>query len=124
VAVTLVAAPLAWIGVQVKWIHDRHRALKSRPDFGYNPEDWETEEFGAPLAFEGPVPGMPPEWHPRVHAPWSIRILGESGVEKIVLPGQMDSLEETLDEMLRLFPEAHIQVVIPAVPLNSRAKRP
>jgi len=99
---------LCWVGLQFKWIHDRDRALQARPDFEYLSGEWETKEYGAPLAFQGPYPGKPVSWSPPVHAPWSIRIFGAEGVDKIVLPGKMEALEETRDEMLRLFPEAHI----------------
>jgi len=72
-----------WLGVQVKWIHDRHEAL-----------EWLGKDQTYSQAGKKP-------------APWSLRLLGEEGVEFICIhtsgPGQTVEDQKRLE---RLFPEA------------------
>jgi hypothetical protein len=102
VGVLLLAVPLTWLGVQLKWIRDRHAALewiRKQPD--YDPSS------------EGTVVGT---FHSSQYVgrpPWSLRILGEPGIARIgihVKPGA------TLDNFVfppgihELFPEAGIGI--------------
>jgi len=71
-----------WLGVQVKWISDRHEAVRDDPDAFV---DIETK------------------------APWSIRLLGERGQFAIVV-GSGHS-EEEYSRLKSLFPEATTGVI-------------
>jgi|SRR6185295_1951728 len=62
VLVAVVAAPLAWLGVQVKWIHDRQKLVHS---VGIDHESEFYMGFGSGCA------------------PWSIRILGADGYKGV-----------------------------------------
>jgi len=85
VLVTLMAALLAWIGVQLKWINDRHEALsKYIPKYD-------------PSAFH-------------VAAPWSIRVFGESGILPLSITVRTDSELEQVWQLRRLFPESKISI--------------
>jgi len=67
-----------WLGVQVKWIRDRHDALKE--------VEWVADDADSPA---------PP-------APSSLWIFGEQGVERITVP------DSEVDRFRVLFPEAQI----------------
>lgn len=75
-----------WLGVQVKWIRDRHAALA-----------W--AEAHAAVGEEA-YPAATRD------APWSLRLLGEDGVTMIVICS--DDKEYSLEGLKRLFPEADI----------------
>jgi len=77
-----------WLGVQVKWIRDRHEALKSITDRG-----------GA--FHEGFSDRMPT-------APLSLRILGEPATGYILLPEERASEGPGIKS---LFPEAEVEAV-------------
>jgi hypothetical protein len=88
VLVVILGVFLGWLGVQLKWIHDRHEAM-----------NWILRHHSqASIDHQG-------------SAPWSLRILGEVGIRNIRAFGA-DSLgtenahEQT--EVQRLFPEAEI----------------
>jgi hypothetical protein len=97
VAILILRLPLAWLAEQMKWIHDRHAALEMKNVEGINPPTATKRE-----------------------APWSLRILRESGVNVIwVGPGPPRMRRGTDDEGLeamksqrldleRLFPEANV----------------
>ena len=70
-----------WLGVQVKWIRDRH----------------DLNELRAP-GFYRSVDSCP--------APWSLRILGEKGVSIIVLSPDAQAPEAR--KLKQLFPEARL----------------
>jgi len=82
VLVTLLGIALSWVGVQLKWIHDRHEAHK----WGIFSEG--TGTWSQPLA------------------PWSIRIFGENGVEIIYLKGPR--ARACHPRLTELFPESRI----------------
>ena len=102
-----------WLGVQVKWIRDRHQALGEK-------------HYGRVFA------GIPRQ------APWSIRILGESGyalVRAHTDPACTDEDNKRIEcELKRLYPEAEDVSAGPrpdgtlrsthTLPLKSRTKRP
>jgi len=69
-----------WLGVQVKWIRDRHERMnRSRPAFNI----------------------------PSNHAaPWSLRILGEKGVSFIYVSPDTNTPEAR--KLKQLFPEAQL----------------
>ena len=79
VLVAVMAVGLAWLGVQVKWIHDR----------------WEARRRYAGMHIA------------EVCAPWSIRIFGEHGIGVIGMPPWQTDAERK--ELQGLFPEARIE---------------
>ena len=81
--VTVLCVGLGWIGVQLKWIHDRHEALRLTASGG------------------------------NTMSPWSIRILGEPGIKKIFVQylGDQRSDEARAAEIQRLYPESHVELV-------------
>src|SRR6185295_8661204 len=110
---TVVTLLCVWLGVQVKWIRDRHDALKVYRD----------ENLVAIIG--GPAYGQRLRWatldeNPK--APWPIRILGEKGVLTIIVGPRDSARDMTIDEerrgfderksererLQRLFPEAHV----------------
>ena len=92
VTVTLLCV---WLGVQVKWIRDRHEAY-----------------FGN---------GVMPNPFSNTDAPWSLRLFGEEGVDMIDV--RRDA-KFTAERVRVLFPEASVSEVDASSPLNSHAKRP
>jgi len=100
VVVTILGMFLGWLGVQVKWIHDRHESLKwirSQPQYNSS-----TEKFGGTGRNDDRKLGRPP---------WSIRILGEPGMQRILFYAASDSEMNNFDfhpEIRQLFPEAVI----------------
>ena len=91
VVVLLLAIPLGWLAVQLKWIRDRHEALRGlmQPPSRAFILDWSSSFV-----------------HERDDVlPWSLRLLGESSVRQIfILHGQ----ESELQPLRRLFPEAEV----------------
>jgi hypothetical protein len=102
VAVTLLCV---WLAVHVKWIRDRHEALK-----------WvETINARSSRVPPGGLTG----WshvisYDPVPAPWQIRILGESGVSAIHVDRrkvrESDNADSKLLKLQQLFPEAAVTV--------------
>ena len=99
----VLSIPLGWLAVQLKWIHDRHEALKWYEQNGCGPRPFPAGWFG---------------WA----APWSIRILGERGYGSFII--ECDEASATDEERERvigkvrlLFPEAAIRNSKPS--LNS-----
>lgn len=97
VLITLLGMALAWVVVQVKWINDRHYALRF------------SDHAGAvlPATVVSPRPGPVPP------APWSIRILGEKGRRTICVVRDSKDMtdaqfEAKVERIQRLFPEAEI----------------
>jgi len=101
----LVAAPLAWVGLQLKWIHDRSAIIDTFLD---------RYEF---TSFD-------PHERDTVAAPWSVRLFGETGAQRITLGHAEDGERgeevdpELVREFKRLYPESEIEV-----PYNPQAKR-
>ncbi len=77
-----------WLGVQVKWIRDRHESLK------WSQVQVETTSRS----------GVP------VFAPWQIRLLGESGVAAVAVEAKKEEDFSRASDVKRLFPEATFQV--------------
>jgi|SRR6185295_5946962 len=94
--VTLVGA-LCWLGVQMKWIRDRHEAIQ-----------WAVRNHlrvgtvRVPTVDGGGDGDEPPS------APWSIRILGEPGIKTLRYNARNDGSYS--DSTLKsLFPEASVE---------------
>ena len=104
VVVTILSLALGWLGVQLKWIHDRHEALRWIADFRERALAAESGRV---------VPPMKGEWvsNAGVKAPWSLEILGETGVERLeVYQDWLNSDSQySLDELRSLFPEAEVR---------------
>jgi hypothetical protein len=104
VMVTILGVVLGWLGVQLKWMHDRSEALRWIADFRARQL---AAESGSVL------PPMKGEWvsHASVKAPWSLEILGETGVERLeVYQGWLNSDSRySLNELRSLFPEAEVK---------------
>lgn len=127
VLVTIVGSILGWIGEQVKRIRDRREALQ-----------WIVDYYARSLARDrGSL--MPPQKgdyisHAGIKAPWSLDILGEASVERLVVYEDWLNADAPyiFDELKSLFPEANVTVIRPrsvqpsqrerllAVPLISR----
>ena len=84
VLMTVLGAGLGWLGVQLKWIRDRHQAL----------EKWDNDQHVV-NAYE-PLSD--------VEAPWSLRLFGEFGVDGITVE------QNQVSEYQKLFPEAEVAV--------------
>jgi hypothetical protein len=82
VLVAVASVFLAWLTVQLKWIQDRHAALHLTLRMGAAP------------------------------APWSIRILGEQGVDRIGVQYLGDERADgaRVRAIQLLFPEAHVEL--------------
>lgn len=81
---TIACLVAAWLVPQLRWIRERHRAL---------------DDLAAPNAVESPFGNS---------APWSIRLLGEQGYDRIAWV-QTGTRDESIATRLReLFPEARI----------------
>jgi len=89
VLVTIVAAPLAWLAVQLKWIHDRHDAW-----------DW-AMDYNEPVL----VSLAPPE----IEFPWVLRMLGEkSHATTLYFSPRTAEEKEPVSRVRALFPEANV----------------
>ena len=84
VLVTLLGVLLGWLGVQVKWIRDRHDAIDESIMFSSG---------------EKVVP-----------APWSLRIFGEAGIEAFIidLNQPKETQKRERERLAPLFPEAEL----------------
>ena len=98
VLLTVFGIVLAWVGVQVKWIRDRREFLATYLDEGVLRSRSRLED---------------PASYPTA-APWSIRVLGETGTAAIFLPRNIDTQER--ERIQRLFPEAKLYVVAGLAP--------
>ena len=83
-----------WLGVQVKWIHDRHEALEL--------------EWVCPGAY------VDVDYRP---APWSIRLV-EPGVPYISIDPDVAQDPEKVSELKKLFPEAIVETPADGLPLQ------
>ena len=82
-----------WLGVQVKWIRDRHAALEWIREPSYR--------NGKPIA--GSRKGFTSKPCP---APFSLRLLGEQGYREIILDVTRPDKDYTPAQLRKLFPEA------------------
>src|SRR6185295_4096295 len=94
----LVAVLGVWLGVQAKWIRDRHEATKWTTNYGMNR-----------ISLSG-----------EAGAPWSIRILGETGHVAVYVfpdsgpepdPPRERAFEEIKASLRKLFPEAKVETL-------------
>lgn len=86
VVVLLLVIPLGWVTVQLKWIRDRHEALRGLPQSRAFVLDWSSSFV-----------------HERDDVlPWSLRLLGEESVRQIFL---LDGQESELKPLRLLFPK-------------------
>jgi len=92
-----------WLGVQSKWIRDRHEAVRDHRAL----DDIVRWRMGINRAF------TQPDEH--CQAPWSIRILGEPGAKTIFVESLHDPFktyyercEVEKQRLARLFPEAEV----------------
>ncbi len=103
VIVTISCVFLGWLGVQLRWIHERHEALR-----------WVMPLHARQLAAQsGTSPPLRKGFyvsHAGVQAPWNLRIFGESGVERLEVDPEWLNMDApySLDELRSLFPEAEI----------------
>jgi hypothetical protein len=88
-----------WLGVQVKWIRDRHEALEWLSQQGY-------------LLHNSYTAAHTPD-SPRI-----LRLFGESGVKEIDLyaPKSIEQPAYHTDALIKLFPEANIYEQVPEKP--------
>ena len=84
-----------WLGVQVKWIRDRHEALQLHDSI--------SVDFYGGIIVEGGGSRMISH-SPKAKAPWGIRIFGEAGVGTILV----DPPETDYSRLTALFPEAKV----------------
>jgi len=106
VVVTILGAFLGWLGVQVRWIHDRRQALEWI--LPYHARQLAAESGSLPPPLKGSVS------HAGMTAPWSLRILGEKGIERLEVDQDWlgANTPYSLAKLRLLFPEAKVLVVV------------
>ena len=108
VLVTILGAFLAWIGYQVKWIRDRHEALKRLSQNGF----WAAND-GRTITIDGLDFGhvSANTLGHAIKSPWSLRPFFERGVSVITIVETSDQNADNaaVQELSRLFPEAEVQ---------------
>ena len=78
-----------WLGVQVKWMRDRHEATQ-----------WISDRWAPGLSETTPT-----------QAPWSIRLLGEpSGQRELMVEVHNDAERTVVEQLRRLFPEREVVI--------------
>ena len=82
-----------WLGVQVKWIRDRHEFKRAHPEFFQHAAVWQA--------------------YATVQAPWSIRLLGETGIGQVEIDYDYEEelkpeLQAVKQRAKSLFPEAAV----------------
>ena len=90
VLVLLLAIPLGWLTSQLKWIRDRHEALR----------DLEQSRRAFILDWSSSFVHDPDD-----ALPWSLRLFGESAVRQIFV---LDGQDSELKPLRILFPEAEV----------------
>ena len=102
VVVTVLGAFLGWLGVQLKWIHNRREALV-----------WIVPLRARQIAAET-MGILPPHKGSYItadaKAPWSLRLFGERGVERLELDRSFLTPDTgySLEAFSQLFPEAEV----------------
>ena len=108
VLVTVLGVFLGWLGVQLKWIRDRHAAI-----------EW-VESINRRVLILSSLPntmrwelgGTGIKRYPWNNAPWGLRLLGEAGVSVFSINSERvtpnDRALKRLPELRRLFPEAQV----------------
>jgi len=94
VLITLLCFFLGLLGVQLKWIRDRHEALTR-----YRISQLTIRQFVTPRGIVDRICDEPPP------APWNIRMLGERGVTVVFLSPNDPAERQRLAD---LFPESKI----------------
>jgi len=119
VLATVLGVALGWLGVQVKWIRDRHEAIKwiheHSDEASYIKWGWIDEAHNTLTTVggigmnpnEGPAAGLP------TTPPWAVRVFGsaadQAGVTEIYLwTDRLSSSQEKRAELQKLFPEAYV----------------
>jgi len=99
VVVLVLSIPIGWLGMQLKWVHDRHEAR----EWVYHGclDDWGTKQsWWTPWMTT--IPDLP----------WSLKLLGEYPDCLVAADLDLESNEGSAkaEELKRLFPEAAIVV--------------
>jgi len=121
VVVAAVGASLGWLATQFKWKHDRELALRWITPIGARQTTMQNgsaipQDNGIYVSLVGST------------VPWTLKMLGELGVERIEV--SQDSLSTdgaySVDELRVLFPEAEVMVAIERKPrqLSPRDRLP
>jgi hypothetical protein len=106
VVMTILGVLLGWLGVQLKWIHDRHEALR-----------WIADYRARQLAAESGsmLPLVRGEYvsNSGSKAPWSLRIFGEKGVERFEVEQDWVNPDTgySVSELRSLFPKSEVKAV-------------
>jgi hypothetical protein len=87
VVLTVLAIPLGWLGYQLNWIRRRHDARQSGDLFTSLDDPFKDEHYFA--------------------APFTLRMFGEVGVERITLV--RGGSQQEIERIRRLFPEAQVK---------------
>jgi hypothetical protein len=106
VVVTMLGVLLGWLGVQLKWIQERRAALQWIVDYRARQMAAETGNIVAPE--RGVIVS-----NARTKAPWSLRMLGEGGVERLDVYQNWLKPDSpySINELRSLFPEAEVKAV-------------
>jgi len=113
VLVTVLGSSLGWLGMQLRWIRERHDGSR-----------WSTRNIARPVLLLQDA-----------DAPWSLRLFGESGFKAAYVIVQDERNPTSDDERLRrqvesVCPEAKVGYMSSKfresmnAPVTSRAKRP
>ncbi len=101
-----------WLGVQVKWIHDRHEALHKLsarqwpvriPEQNFRPLLRDLQQESASVFAQIEERALV---NPYGMAPLSLRVFGEHGAQAIIVADNVS--ESDLARLARLFPEAAV----------------
>ena|ERR1051325_8457872 len=107
--VTILGVFLGWLGGQIKWIMDRHEALRwlsKVPDSNESANGFPIESTER-LWYEPPFSA-----NQKNNAPWGLWLFREVGLRRINLNGHLPPSDEYTEEKLReLFPEAEIETL-------------
>lgn len=102
---TILGVLLGWLGVQLKWIHDRHEALRWIADY-------RARQLGAESG--SMLPPLRGEYFANAgKAPWNLRIFGERGVERLEVAQDWVNPDArySVNELRSLFPESEVKAV-------------
>jgi hypothetical protein len=100
IVVTLLGGALGWLGVQIKWIHDRHEALSTNCEETMDP-DASLDDEAKTVAAPGPLGLFGEPGYPAIEVTFSHRRLTYE-----LTPTEMSEVKR----IERLFPEAKIVV--------------
>ena len=105
VLVAVLGSLLGWLGVQLKWIHDRDEALSWM--FPFRARQIAAETTGVLPPLKGSIIN-----HAGSKAPWSLRLFGEPGVGRLEVDRRFltPNAPYSLEKLRRLFPEAEVRM--------------